>query len=87
MRHSRRASCCHPVFSLHAAVCCTFPTSATQLASQLPWAHPANPSSLPMQLLNFEITGGIPSTLPRLLDVLRPHMEVPGQQRAESQKA
>lgn len=40
-----------------------------------------------MQLLNFEITGGIPSTLPRLLDVLRPHMEVPGQQRAESQKA
>lgn len=39
------------------------------------------------KLLDFEITGGIPPTLPRLLDVLRPHMEVPGQQQAESQKA
>jgi adenylate kinase len=28
------------------------------------------------KLLNFEITGGIPQTLPRLLEVLKPHMEV-----------
>ena len=28
------------------------------------------------QLLNFEITGGIPQTLPRLLELLKPRMEV-----------
>ena len=30
-----------------------------------------------MQLVDFEVTGGVPQTLPRLLDLLRPHLEAP----------
>ena len=32
-------------------------------------------------LMNFEITGGIPETLPRLIDALRPHMRTITEQR------
>lgn len=54
-------------------------------------ATPADECALPPpclptpQLLNFEITGGIPPTLPRLLDTLRPHMEVAGQEAGSQQ--
>jgi adenylate kinase family enzyme len=30
-----------------------------------------------MKLVDFEITGGVDQTLPRLLDLLKPHLEVP----------
>ena len=47
----------------------------------MPSAHPPDPTHLPtppthpQQLLDFAVTGGVPQTLPRLLDALKPHLE------------